>query len=271
MSDQSTTHLLEIGTELVVKRYRSWEYRQPEREWTALQLLDEHAPGTAPTPVSADLSAVLPVVVMSRLPGLPLPDPVGTEHAAAVARTVVHVQEAIPRTALAELPPRAGRPAELLQQVTEWCVEASSGDASPLAAKALAAGSQWLQRPDLAARLSQPGTPVFGTGDGNLANYLWDGSEARLVDFEYSGRSDRAYELAEMIEHISVRQRGGTAVVRALEHVAPEEHGSSRFADCRRLHAFFWLLRILGSGQGRSTDGSPVLISQATRVLELLG
>ncbi|MFG1854799.1 phosphotransferase family protein [Actinomadura geliboluensis] len=271
MRDRSSTHLLEIGAEVVVKRYRSWEYGQPEREWTALTLLDEHVPGTAPTPVSADLTAAPPTVVMSRLPGLPLSDPVGTEQAAAVARTVVQVQEAIPRTALASLPPRAGRPAELLQQVRGWCAEVSSVDASPLAVKALAEGSQWLQRPDLADRLAQPGTPVFGTGDGNLANYLWDGSAARLVDFEYSGLSDRAYELAEMTEHISVRQRGGTALVRVLKEVASEEPGSSRFTDCRRLHALFWLLRILGSDQGRSPDGSPVLASQATRVLDLLG
>lgn len=222
MSDRSSTHLLEIGAEVVVKRYRSWEYRQPEREWTALILLDEHVPGTAPMPVSA-------------------------------------------------LPPRAGRPAELLQQVRGWCAEGSSLDASPMAAKALTEGSQWLQHPDLADRLAQPGTPVFGTGDGNLANYLWDGSEARLVDFEYSGLSDRAYELAEMTEHISVRQHGGTALVRVLEEVASEEPGASRFTDCRRLHALFWLLRILGSDQGRSPDGSPILASQATRVLELLG
>ncbi|WP_171069546.1 phosphotransferase family protein [Actinomadura geliboluensis] len=271
MSDRSSTHLLEIAAEVVVKRYRSWEYRQPEREWTALILLDEHVPGTAPMPVSADLAAAPPTVVMSRLPGLPLSDPVGTEQAAAVAHTVVQVQEAIPRTALASLPPRAGRPAELLQQVRGWCAEGSSLDASPMAAKALTEGSQWLQHPDLADRLAQPGTPVFGTGDGNLANYLLDGSEARLVDFEYSGLSDRAYELAEMTEHISVRQHGGTALVRVLEEVASEEPGASRFTDCRRLHALFWLLRILNSSQGRSPDGSPILASQATRVLELLG
>lgn len=45
-------------------------------------------------------------------------------------------------------------------------------------------------------------TPVFGQGDGNLANFLWDGHRARLVDFEDSGRSDRAFELATFVEHV---------------------------------------------------------------------
>ncbi|WP_281367907.1 hypothetical protein [Nonomuraea typhae] len=34
----------------------------------------------------------------------------------------------------------------------------------------------------LAETLARPGTPVFGTGDGNLANYLWDGTRVGVVD-----------------------------------------------------------------------------------------
>ncbi|MEU8347322.1 hypothetical protein AB0C74_36960 [Spirillospora sp. NPDC048832] len=213
MSDRSSaTHFVVIGTAAVVK----------QRQWTALRLIAEHAPGTAPAPVSADLAADPPTVVMSRLPGVPLSEPVGVEQAAAVARTVVQVQKAVPRAILAD-------------------------------------------------RLTRTAAPVFGTGDGNVADWLWDGSQARLVDFEYSGLSDRAYELAEMVEHISVRQRDGTALVRALEQVASAESDASRLLDCRRLHALFWLLRILGSGQGRSPRGSVDLAAQATRVLNLLG
>ncbi|MFB4311914.1 phosphotransferase family protein [Actinomadura sp. GTD37] len=270
MDGRSSSHLLEMGTDRVIKRYRSWEHRQPEREWNALKLLDEHAPGTVPAPVSADLAAVPPHIVMSRLRGLPLAGPISPAQANAAAAVVVHVQEAIPQQALAGLPPRAGQPVELLQQVGAWCAQASSAESSTLTAQALAAGTNWIRRPRLTEQLGRPGKPVFGTGDGNLANYLWDGSEMRLVDFEYSGRSDRAYELAEMTEHISVRQNGATALISALEHVESAAPEPSRFKDCRRLLAMFWLLRILAATRGGSAGGSPVLDSQAERVLDLL-
>jgi len=38
-----------------------------------------------------------------------------------------------------------------------------------------------------------------------LANYLWDGHRIRIVDFEDAGRSDVAYELASLVEHLSAR------------------------------------------------------------------
>jgi hypothetical protein len=43
-----------------------------QREWRALELLSVHAPGLAPAPLAADLSASAPFVTMSRLPGRPL-------------------------------------------------------------------------------------------------------------------------------------------------------------------------------------------------------
>ena len=57
---------------MVVKRFRSWDRREAVREWTALVLLAEFAPGLAAVPVRADLAADPPVVEMSWLPGVPL-------------------------------------------------------------------------------------------------------------------------------------------------------------------------------------------------------
>ncbi|MEV4893701.1 hypothetical protein AB0K48_30385 [Nonomuraea sp. NPDC055795] len=45
---QSATHDVVIGADEVIKRFRSWERGEPQREWTALTLLAEHAPGLAP-------------------------------------------------------------------------------------------------------------------------------------------------------------------------------------------------------------------------------
>ncbi|MFI7634275.1 phosphotransferase family protein [Nonomuraea sp. NPDC049400] len=102
--------------------------------------------------------------------------------------------------------------------------------------------------------------PVFGTGDGNIANYLWDGTKVRVIDFEYSGRSDRAFELAEVTEHIAVWENdpaGMTAVLERLELTAGE---AARLTECRRLMALFWLLRVR----------KEIRSAQADRMLALL-
>jgi hypothetical protein len=138
------------------------------------------------------------------------------------------------------VPARAGHPVYLLQKVRE---RAAAATPEPATAEALRAATDWVAGPGLERMFAQPGTPVFGTGDGNLANYLWDGTRVRVIDFEYSGRSDRAFELAEVTEHIAVWENdpaGLTAVLDRFELTAEE---AARFTECRRLLALFWLLR----------------------------
>ncbi|WP_210748661.1 hypothetical protein [Actinomadura latina] len=108
MDGRSSTHEVEMRADVVVKRYRSRDNGEPLREWRALTLLHEHTPGTAPAPISADLDAEPPTVVMSRLDGVPLDGEVTADLAAAVAGAVARAQEAIPLRTLAGLPARAG-------------------------------------------------------------------------------------------------------------------------------------------------------------------
>ncbi|WP_371949630.1 phosphotransferase family protein [Actinomadura monticuli] len=128
----------------------------------------------------------------------------------------------------------------------------------------------WLRQPALEAVLEHPTRPVFGTGDGNLANLLWDGSEVRLVDFEYSGRSDRPYELAELAEHISVRTADGPGMERVLERFDLDAAEADKLKSCRRLLAAFWMLRIMGGDRGDPQTRAKALTSQASRLLALL-
>ncbi|GAA4226919.1 hypothetical protein FHR32_002434 [Streptosporangium album] len=204
MGGQASKHSVEMRPDAVVKRYRSSDYGQPEREWRALELLNEYAPGVAPVPVTADLDADPPTVVMSRLGGAAVDGPIKGQLADALAEAVTRVQQSIPPRVLERVPARAGHPVELLRQVRAWSAEIQPPDGDPAVTDALGEAAVWVKQPTLEEMLAQPGTPVFGTGDGNLANYLWDGTEVRVIDFEYSGRSDRAFELAEVIEHISV-------------------------------------------------------------------
>ncbi|MEV4011927.1 aminoglycoside phosphotransferase family protein [Nonomuraea angiospora] len=233
-------HSIEVRSDVVIKRYRSSGYGEPEREWRALELLGEHDPGLAPAPVTAELEADPPTVVMSRLDGTTVSGEIAGKLVDALAEAITGVQRSIPSRVLDRVPARAGHPVYLLQKVREWAAAATP---EPATAEALRAATDWVAGPGLEGKFAQPGTPVFGTGDGNLNNYLWDGTRVRVIDFEYSGRSDRAFELAEVTEHISVWENdpaGLTAVLDRFELTAEE---AARFTECRRLLALFWLLR----------------------------
>jgi hypothetical protein len=252
-------HEIELRHDVVIKRYGATGHDRPAREWRALKLLDVYAPGLAPAPVSAELDADPPTVVMSRLGGTAIRGPIRGHVADALAGAVTRVQEAIPQPVLQRVPARAGHPVELLQQVRAWSATVPP-DGGPAVTDVLDQAASWVEQPRLEELLAQPGTPVFGTGDGNLANYLWDGTDVRVIDFEYSGRSDRAFELAEVIEHISVWRddpAGMTAVLERLELTAAEV---GRLTECRRLLALYWLLRTRGETRR----------DQAKRMLALL-
>jgi hypothetical protein len=104
---------------VVVKRFRSWERREPVREWTALVLLAEFAPGLAPAPVRADLAADPPVVEMSRLPGVQLGgSPLTAAQADALVLALGRLRNAVPGTRLAGLGDAGLNAARLARQVT---------------------------------------------------------------------------------------------------------------------------------------------------------
>ncbi|WP_219505255.1 phosphotransferase [Nonomuraea ceibae] len=71
--------------------------------------------------------------------------------------------------------------------------------------EAFHAGAAWLASTAPDQLLVNPLPPVLGLAGGNRANYLWAGEEGcvRLIDWEDSGGSDRAFELGELCEHIS--------------------------------------------------------------------
>ncbi|MDN3356543.1 phosphotransferase [Actinomadura sp. DC4] len=258
-----STHAVEVGAGVVVKRFRAWDQGQHRREWRALTLLAEYAPDLAPRPVRADLEADPPSVTMSRLGGVPLTAPVTPERLARLAEALETAQRALPAHVLAELPFRLLHPREALRSLRRWCVRRPpEPNAGPLVTRAFGAASAWVARPRLDEVFDAELTPVFGLGDGNLANYLWDGSRVRIVDFEYSGRGDRAYELAEAVEHVSGHGvLDGAALLGHFELTAAE---TVRLRECRRLLALFWFLSLTAE------DPAGALTQRAERLLALL-
>ena len=270
-----TTHLVDIGEDEVVKRFRSWDRGEHLREWQALTLLASYAPDLAPAPLSADLTSVPPQVRMSRVPGLPLdglaldrlpPDgqAVTPGHLDAVAAAISRLHAAVPRGVVAGLRPQPWLEVGAVSRMQSIVAESPAADDDAPARAAFDAGMRWLGR--AADPQPEPHSVVFGQGDGNLANYLWDGERVRLVDFEDSGRSDRAYELAAFAEHLSVWHDAGIETGALLGRFELTRAERERVLFFRRAFTFYWLLKLLNQRENRPDT----LHRQAGRLLAVL-
>lgn len=244
---------------------------EPRREWQALGMLARYAPGLAPAPVHAALDAEPAVVVMSRLPGSPMgTQPLTASQVAAVAASIRRLHHAAPPGVLEAIEPMPFGPVTAAARVRAMAAAAGVPE-DPDARRALRCASSWLERGQVERTAVRGCTAVFGHGDANLANYLHDGGTVRLVDFEDSGRSDRAWELAIFTEHLSVHGRGQVPAELALSHFDTGTAERARTGEYRRLLATFWLLMLLPGGPSHRHNPPSTLQHQAHRLLTLLG
>jgi Phosphotransferase enzyme family len=266
------THQVSVDHEgqVVVKRYVDSHRGEPAREWRALQLLAEHAPRLAPEPISADLEANPPSIVMSLLPGEPLGGrPLTAPQEGALAVAVGQLWQAVPVERIGPVPGEVDTRTELVQAVRDWLDSTDPGSDAPVR-DALASAAGWLAGTTLLAATAGRGRAessmprVLGQGDANLANFLWDGELVRIVDFEDSGVSDRAFELAVLVEHVSAWRDAGLNGDRFIAGFDLSATEQSHVADWRRLLALYWLLRLR-----RRTDAGGAA-GQAERLLSLL-
>jgi Ser/Thr protein kinase RdoA (MazF antagonist) len=260
-----TTHVIELGDDQVVKRFRSWDRGEHLREWQALTLLASYAPDLAPAPLSADLASVPPHVRMTRVPGLPLDGQAVTPgHLDAVAAAIGRLHAAVPREAVAGMRPQPWLAVGVVSQLRTIADGRRADGADGLPRAAFHAGMRWLGRAE--DPRPEPHSVVFGQGDGNLANYLWDGERVRLVDFEDSGRSDRAYELAVFAEHLSVWHDAGVETGSLLGRFELTPAERTRVLFYRRAFALYWLVKLLDQREKRRGT----LDRQAGRLLAVL-
>ena len=266
-----TTHRVALNPHRVTKQFQAGTGGSAEREWRALHLLAAYAPGLAPAPCEADLTAAEPVVVMSRLPGGPLRGRIaGRERTGALTAAVRRLHGAVPADVLrSRVPLRPGHQRELVAHLHTWEPPQALGRDGEVA-RALRLGLEWLAGSGLEEAWPTGVTPVFGAGDGNLANFLWDGTLVRIVDFEDSGLSDRAFELAEITEHVGSWVEQPLDVPDFLERFDLTDAESARLHECRRLLALVWLflLRFDERGERRNPPGTSA--RQARRLTALL-
>jgi thiamine kinase-like enzyme len=128
---------------------------------------------------------------------------------------------------------------------------------------------RWNNSGDARRRLAEHRL-ILGQGDPNFANFLWDGGRVRLVDFEDCGPSDRGFELAILVEHLSAWSdtRLDADTFLALFDLTSAERG--RVRTCRRLAALFWLILLRPGGSASARNPPCTLQRQARRLLELL-
>lgn len=270
MSSGWTTHDIAITATRVVKRFRSCTHGEHEREWRALSLLARYAPGLAPAPLSADLAAEPPVVVMSRVPGdtlrggRVLPDQVE-----ALARTVRGLFDAVPAEVAGQLPHRRWHRLQAGGAIRRWAGELPV-EVPCSVAIAIGAGLRWLDTVDLGLAGAPDVRAVFGQADGNLANFLWDGERVRVVDFEDSGCSDRAYELADITEHVATWVDTDFDATRFLQQFSLTRAETRRLAESRRLFALLWLLVLAREDPRHARNPPGTAERQAERLQRLL-
>lgn len=103
MADLQHTHEAVYDGDVVIKRYVDGKPGGAEREWRALNLLAEHAPGLAPEPIAFEAG----VVSMTRIDGVPMRGGiVRAAHAAALVEAVARLHTAVPRPVLETVPAR---------------------------------------------------------------------------------------------------------------------------------------------------------------------
>ncbi len=259
MARLAQTHELTVTGDRLRKRYVSWDRGEHEREWAVLSLLATHAPGLAPEPLNARLDADPPWVEMNVLPGRPLTGRLGPEQLAALEVALRRLWS-VP---VDDLPARRLSPAEALRVRTTWL--AAVGRPDGIAGAAFDVALELVTGPELADLDRTEPPPVLGHSDPNLANYLWDGSRIRIVDFEDAGRSDIAYELATLVEHMSARDTDWTGFC------ARFDVDQGRLHQVRQLCAAFWLYFLLRDRTSAARRNPPeVLERQARRLLDLV-
>jgi hypothetical protein len=174
---------------ICVKWYRSDGRRRHEREVKCLEALSPTSV-MAPVPYSLASHEGVHGLAMEYLPpgdgpSLRRPDVEG------VGRTVRHLHDSVPVAALSQV---------LDSRLTRHEMTAIV-DRAGFFREAELDGAWRAVRDQVHQALDRPGRPVLGQTDGNFRNFIKRSGGFSVIDFEYGGRSDEAYELALLRAH----------------------------------------------------------------------
>jgi Phosphotransferase enzyme family len=196
------------GGPVCVKVYRVDERRRAEREWLSLAFLSGYQASSAPLPLWADPHPAQPAIGMSFVQGQPFPQADDWHEPLRALAGVQRQYAEVPLHGELGTLERIDSASHYVRRITGiWAPVIRTRPGDTLTRDLLQILSRWEDGGD-AAVLAEPARRIFSRGDSNLLNWLWDGSRIRVVDFEFSGYSDLAFDCADLAEHISSREAG---------------------------------------------------------------
>ncbi|MEC3974906.1 aminoglycoside phosphotransferase family protein [Amycolatopsis sp. H20-H5] len=227
--------------EVCLKLYRADNRDRAAREYQALVHLAESGITAAPQPLWHDPDPELPAVAMTMLPGRALPDlgePASALRGVAGVLSELRTVQVGPFTNT----PRIGSAKDVVQRLMDtWSGQLDDHADDPHTYDMQLLLDAWSAHGD-AEILLEPAPRIFSRGDSNLLNWLWDGTDARVVDWEFAGYSDTAYDAAELVEHLSARAIDDAWWISLLPDLGiNDENRCRRFLAAQRTVALRWL------------------------------
>ncbi len=263
----NATHEVSVFRTTVDKRFAAEEAGGAAREWDALTLLEAAAPGLAPAPIARRTGADGAVTItMTRVPGRSL------DAGPLSVRETEDVADALRR--LHAVPPLPNRrpftPSDALHVIRE---DPAPGTVPPAEVREVmtAAITRASDPPCTRAVRHFPSTPVFANGDGNLHNFVRSAAGCCIVDFEDAGRSDLAWEVADLVEHPTSSLSGALSEQVLLSNLDLPLPVVERLAEYRILLAGVWLLLLLPGGPAAHRNPPDSLERQTEHLRDLLG
>jgi hypothetical protein len=187
----------------------------------------------------------------------------------AVADVMTELHRAVPAAEFSQFPRRIWHPAESVETLRAWSAEQPSNLTGDVR-RAFIVGAEWIHSTDASRVACGDGNPVLGQGDGSIANFLWDGERCRLVDFEDCGISDRAFEIADLVEHLSTWLCRVLVAEDLLQLLVSDPDAVERVLEARRVLAFYWLNMLLPGKPAHRRNPPDSCERQARRLLQIL-
>ncbi|GAA0988293.1 aminoglycoside phosphotransferase family protein [Nocardiopsis tropica] len=225
-----------------LKLYRTDKRDRSGSEALALSHLERHGVDRVPRLLWHDDHDVLPAAALTLLPGalLEADAHLGRPWPALVEKLREMLN--VPVGPFAELS-RSESADHYIHRITRvWAPALREAEPGPLTRDLEAMLAVWEDAGD-AHTLAAPAPRVFSHGDSNLLNWLWNEATGTIavVDFEFAGYSDTAYEAAELVEHISMRHIDDDTLRALAVDIGVDGGHRERFLAAQRTCALRWL------------------------------
>ncbi|MGH3822064.1 MAG: phosphotransferase [Pseudonocardiaceae bacterium] len=252
--------------EVCLKLYRTDKRDRAACEYQALTHVAACGVTAAPQPLWHDPDPELPAVAMTMVAGEPVPDLTEPITALRIVVAVLGQLREIPLGPFADMP-RVDSATNYMNRVTDvWPGQLDEHDDEPFTADMRKLLDAWHERDD-ATVLAVPAPRIFSRGDSNLLNWLWDEPDVSVVDWEFVGYSDTAYDAAELIEHLSAHAIDDEGWISLVPDLGINDDATRRrFLAAQRTVALRWL-SVLWKRRHKRTDEFEF---QAKRVRELM-